>query len=131
MVTTIRLGTIELTAHITPGHTPGSTTWTFPVTDGKRRLLAVDISSLTLIPSSLVGERYDAQLQEEFSQTFVKLRRIPADLFLGPHASFFNMATKLKQRDSVADPVAPFIDREGYLNYIKTSEAKFLQAIRE
>lgn len=129
--TKIRLGSIELTAHITPGHTPGSTTWTFPVTDGNRRLLAVDISSLTLIPSSLVGERYDAQLQEEFRQTFVKLRRIPADLFLGPHASFFNMATKLKQRDSVPDPVAPFIDREGYLNYIKTSEEKFRQAIRE
>ncbi|GAB2522822.1 subclass B3 metallo-beta-lactamase [Spirosoma aerophilum] len=129
--TTIRLGSIELTAYITPGHTPGSTTWTFPVRDGNRRLLAVDISSLTLIPSSLVGEWYDAQLQAEFRQTFVKLRRIPADLFLGPHASFFNMAAKLRQRDTLADPIAPFIDRAGYLAYIEQSEARFRQAVRE
>lgn len=129
--TKIRLGSIELTAHITPGHTPGSTTWTFPVTDGNRKLLAVNISSLTVIPSSLFREKYDAELQKEFKQSFKKLRSIPADIFLGPHASFFNMADKLKQRNSVADQVAPFIDREGYLKYIDKSEEKFRKALSE
>ncbi|MFD2245404.1 subclass B3 metallo-beta-lactamase [Pontibacter ruber] len=127
--TKIVLGPIELTAHITPGHTPGSTTWTFPVTDGNRKLLAVNTSSLTVIPSSLFGEKYDAELQREFKLSFKKLRSIPTDIFLGPHASFFDMAAKLKQRDTVADPVAPFIDREGYSKYIDKSEEKFRKAL--
>lgn len=129
--TKVRLGAIELTAHITPGHTPGSTTWTFPISDGNKKLLAVNISSLTVIPSSLFGERYDAELQKEFKQSFKKLRSIPADIFLGPHASFFNMADKLKQRDTVPDRVAPFIDREGYLKYIDKSEEKLRRALSE
>jgi len=129
--TKIRLGSIELTAHITPGHTPGSTSWVFPITDGNRKLLAVSIGSLTVIPSSLFGEKYDAELQKEFKQSFKKLRSIPADIFLGPHASFFNMADKLKQRDTAADRVAPFIDRVGYLKYIDKSEEKFRKALSE
>ena len=127
--TKIRLGSIELTANITPGHTPGSTSWTFPVIDGNRRLLAVNASSLTAIPSSIFGERYDAALRREFTQSFKKLRSIPADLFLAPHASFFNMANKLKQRVANADPMAPFIDREGYLKYIDRSEEKFRKVV--
>lgn len=125
----IRLDSIELTAHITPGHTPGSTTWTFPVTAGNRKPLAVIISSLTLIPSSLFGEKYDVELQNEFNQSFKILRRIPADIFLGPHASFFNMRDKLKERDTSVDKLAPFIDRDGYLKYIDKSEEKFHKAL--
>ena len=129
--TKIRLDSIELTAHITPGHTPGSTTWTFPVTDGKRNLLAVNASSLTAIPSALFGEKYDTQLQEEFKQSFKKMRNIPADIFLAPHASFFHMADKLKQRNLVADSLNPFIDRKGYQEYINKSEEKFRKVLAE
>jgi metallo-beta-lactamase class B len=127
----IRLGSIELTAHITPGHTPGCTSWTFPVQDGNRRLLAVSIGSLTLIPVALLGQRYDAQLQHEFEQSFKTLRSLPADIFLGSHANFFSMRKKLKERDTAADPVAPFIDREGYLEYIADAEKELHKAIKE
>jgi metallo-beta-lactamase class B len=47
---TIRLGPIELTAHVTAGHTRGCTSWSFPVREVDRELLAVDICSLTLFP---------------------------------------------------------------------------------
>ena len=46
----IQVGNIELTAHVTAGHTPGCTSWSFPVRDGDRELLAVSIGSLTLSP---------------------------------------------------------------------------------
>ena len=44
------LGPLALTAHVTAGHTRGCTSWSFPVRDGDRELLAVDICSLTLFP---------------------------------------------------------------------------------
>ncbi len=130
--TTIRLDSIELTAHITPGHTPGCTTWAIPVKEGNRKLLAVSIGSLTVIPSSLLfGEKYNAALQHEFNKSFKTLRSLPADIFLGSHASFFKMKKKLKERVTAADPVAPFIDREGYINYIDNAEKIFRKAVRE
>jgi len=129
--TIIRLGEIELSAHITPGHTPGNTTWAIPITDGERKLLAVDAGSLSLIPSSLFGEKYDGRLRSEFLQSFEKLRKIPADLFLAPHASFFKMADKLKLRKFTKDPASPFIDRKGYIQYIDKAEKKFRKQINE
>jgi metallo-beta-lactamase class B len=40
---TIRLGPIELTAHVTAGHTPGCTSWSFPVRDRDRELHVVHV----------------------------------------------------------------------------------------
>jgi metallo-beta-lactamase class B len=45
---TVRLGPIELIAHITPGHTRGCTTWEIPLHDGSRELHAVHACSLNL-----------------------------------------------------------------------------------
>ncbi len=115
----VRVGPIELTAHITPGHTPGCTSWSFPVRDGDRRLLAVDVCSLTVLPFDYPGRRAG------FEQSFRTLRSLPADLFLGSHASFFDMKRKLAERATAPDPVAPFLDRAGYLHYIDRAEARF------
>ena len=125
----VRLGPLELTAHLTPGHTPGCTTWSFTVHDGDRELLVVDVGSLTLVPVALIGERYDAQQQQEFRQSYQTLRGLPADIFLGSHANFFQMRRKIKSRAMAADSVSPFIDREGYLEYIADAERQLNEAV--
>lgn len=129
---TIRLGPIELTAHITAGHTPGCTTWSFPVRDGDRELLAVNVCSLTLLPFlSLVAPETYPGIRSDFEHSFSVLRTLPADLFLGSHASWFNMERKLLERADAADPVEPFIDRAGYLAFIARAEATFREALAE
>ena len=120
----IRVGPIELTAHITPGHTPGCTSWAFPVRDGERELLAVDICSLSE-PVSLFSRESDPRIRADFERSFRTLRSLPADIFLAPHARHFGRYRKFLQRDSVADPAAPFIDPEGYRSYIDSAEAGF------
>jgi metallo-beta-lactamase class B len=127
----IALGPIELTAHVTPGHTPGCTSWSFPVHDNGRELLAVSNCSLTLLPLSLIGQRYDAQLQHDFEQSFTTLRSLPADIFLASHAGFFNMRRKLRERGTSTDPVAPFIDHAGYLGYIDRAEQNLKKELKE
>jgi metallo-beta-lactamase class B len=77
----------------------------------------VDVCSLTVLPFDYPGRRTG------FEQSFRTLRSLPADIFLGSHASFFGMKRKLAERRKVSDPVAPFIDRKGYLNYIDRAEA--------
>src|SRR6187455_988132 len=45
---TIRLGPLALTGHLTPGHAPGCTTWTFTVRDRDRDLHVVHRCGLTV-----------------------------------------------------------------------------------
>ncbi len=129
---TIRLGPIELTAHITAGHTPGCTSWSFPVQDGDRTLLAVDICSLTLLPfTSLTEPETYPGIREDFEHSFSMLRSLPADIFLASHSSWFHLEDKRRARADAADPVEPFIDRAGYLGYIDRSEAWFQKKLAD
>lgn len=127
---TVRVGPVELTAHITAGHTPGCTSWSFPVRDAGRELLAVDVCSLTLLPfMKLADPQVYPGIRADFEKSFQTLRGLPADIFLGSHGSFFALGKKRRARSGAANPVDPFIDREGYRRYIDDAEADFRQQL--
>lgn len=127
---TVRLGPIELVAHVTAGHTRGCTSWAFPVRDGDRQLLAVDVCSLTLFPMvSLVEPEAYPGIRSDFEHSFATLRSLPADIFLGSHADFFDLKRKFRERATAKNPVDPFIDRAGYLRYIDNSEKRFREVL--
>lgn len=129
---TIRLGPTRLTAHITGGHTHGCTTWSFPVRDGERELQVVSACSLTLLPGmSLVEpERYPG-IRADFERSFSVMRSLPADIWVTSHAREFGRYRKFRERATAEDPVEPFMDREGYLRYIDTAEARFRKRLAE
>lgn len=128
----ISLGPIRLTAHITAGHTPGCTTWAFPVRDGGRELLAVSIGSLSLLMRpSLFSRDYDTALRRELERSFATLRRLPADIYLSSHARPFSLKRKFEERATAQDPVAPFLDRKGYLEDIAKAEADFRKELQQ
>ena len=81
----VALGDMRLTAHFMPGHTPGSTAWTWTDTrDGKPvRIAYVDSMST---PGYRVHDnpRYP-RLVEDFQRTFAVVRALPCDLLLTPH----------------------------------------------
>lgn len=127
---TVRVGSLELTAHITAGHTPGCTTWSFPVQDRNRELRVVNICSLTVLSwLSLVEPESYPGIRADFEESFSTLRSLPVDIFLGSHASFFNMSGKLRARVDAHDPAEPFIDPEGYLEFIDEAQGTFRSAV--
>jgi metallo-beta-lactamase class B len=126
---TIRLGPIELTAHVTAGHTPGCTSWSFPVRDGDRELRVVHICSLTLPLALSLGE-YPG-IRADFERSFRTLRSLPVDIWVTSHAREFGRYRKFSERARAADPVAPFIDRDGYLRYIDSAEMRFRKLLAE
>lgn len=129
---TIRVGPIELTAHVTAGHTPGCTSWSFPVQDGNRELLAVDICSLTLMPFvSLVEPETYPGIRNNYERSFSTLRNLPADIFLASHTNWFGIQRKLSARADVENPAEPFIDRDGYLAFIDEAEGEFREVLAE
>lgn len=127
---TIRLGPLELTAHVTAGHTRGCTSWSFPVREGDRELLAVNICSLTLFPFvSLVEPEAYPGIRTDFERSFRTLRSLPVDIFLASHADMFDMYRKRNARAGADDPVDPFIDPEGYRSFIDRAEQRFREVL--
>lgn len=130
--TTVRLGSIALTAHLTPGHTRGCTSWSIPLRDKGRDLLAVNICGLGVPPFvSLAEPQRWPGVRNDFERSFAKLRSLPADIYLAPHAREFGRWRKFQARSKGGDPVRPFIDREGYRKAIDEAEEKYRRLLQE
>ena len=119
----VKLGGVTLTAHMTPGHSQGCTTWTWPVKDkdGSQHT-AINFCSASVAANSLVPEQYPGMVAD-YKATFAKAKTLPGDVFLAPHAEQMNLDAK-KARLSQPGP-NPFIDRAGYLALVSAQEADF------
>ncbi|MGN6591414.1 MAG: subclass B3 metallo-beta-lactamase [Terriglobales bacterium] len=82
---TLHLGSLAITAHFTPGHTPGGTSWTWRSCEQGRCLDLVYADSLT--PVSAPGYRYadHPALLAGFRRSFAFLRSTACDILLTPH----------------------------------------------
>ena len=114
---TIELGGSKLNAWLTPGHTPGCTTWTMEVREGGRKLNAVIIGSPNVNPGYvLVGNKNYPRIAEDYEKTFTVLLSLPVDLFLGAHGTYFGL--KEKYAKMKPEGSNPFIDPAGYNAYV-------------
>lgn len=118
----VELGGSVLTAHITPGHTKGCTTWTMPVTDNGRTYNVVFYCSTTVV-DKLAGNAWYPQIAADYETSFRKLRILPCDVFLAPHPGMFHMEEKRK-RLARGGP-NPFIDPNEFRAYVDQSEREF------
>ena len=98
---TLKLGDLDLTAHATPGHTPGALSWTWwactlpgepPVC---RRVAYID----SLSPVSADGYRFDAHpaYLADYRASIAEVATLPCDILLTPHPSASDMITRLQQ----------------------------------
>jgi metallo-beta-lactamase class B len=121
---TVRLGDAVLTAHLTAGHTRGTTTWTMDETEGGRTLHVVIVGSPNVNPGyKLVGNQTYPQIADDFYHGFQVLKSLPCDLFLGAHGSYYGL--KEKYEHWLHGDGDAFIDPEGYKNYVADREQTF------
>jgi metallo-beta-lactamase class B len=121
---TVDLGGATLTAHLTPGHTKGCTTWTMQLQEGGRTLNAVIIGSPNVNPGYiLVGNQNYPQIAQDYVKTFQVLKALPCDLFLGAHGAYFGL--KAKYEKMKAGGGNTLIDPDGYKAYVAEREATF------
>ncbi len=120
----VSLGGTVLTAHKTPGHTKGCTTWTMQVKDGGQTLNVVIVGSPNVNPGYiLVGNKKYPGIVQDYEKTFRVLKSLPVDVFLGAHGDYYGMGAKYAKL-TPAGP-NPFIDPDGYKTYIANREATF------
>jgi metallo-beta-lactamase class B len=125
----VSLGGVTLTAHLTPGHTKGCTTWTMVVEDDGKRYNVVFFGSTTILPGvRLVDNPKYPLMVEDFTRTFRVLKSLPCDVFLAAHGSLFGLREKAR-RQAAGEKPNPFIDPEGYRSSIAQSEQGFRQQL--
>lgn len=105
---TVSLGGVTLTAHITPGHTPGCTTWTMPVVDAGVAHKVMFYCSVTVKGYPLTGTPAYPHMVQDFKRTVARLDHMDADIFLAPHGNQFDMKAKVARMKPGAPN--PFID---------------------
>jgi metallo-beta-lactamase class B len=123
----VTLGGTTLTAHRTPGHTKGCTSWALEVEEDGREYDALIVCSFGVNDNYvLVGNPDYPEIAADYAATYAKARRIPVDVFLGSHGFFYGMSEKYAaaQQRRPGEP-NPFVDRAGYLAHIAAQEQRF------
>lgn len=120
----VALGGVTLTAHLTAGHTKGTTTWTLEEPANGRILHVVIVGSPNVNPGyKLVNNKTYPQIAADYRRGFEVMKSLPCDIFLGAHGGYFDLAGKYA-RFKTGDKTA-FIDPAGYKAYIADREQAF------
>ncbi|HLW36362.1 MAG TPA: subclass B3 metallo-beta-lactamase [Chthoniobacterales bacterium] len=120
----VRLGDQIMTAHLTPGHTRGNTTWTTKISDNGKTYDVVFAGSPTALDYQLVGKESYPGITADFEKTFSVLKKLPCDIFLSDHGTFYWFLEKREKLLRGENP-NPFIDPDGYRRFINHFEKEF------
>src|SRR5258708_22555504 len=85
---TVTLGGTTLTAHLTPGHTRGCTTWTTTAQEGGKTynvMFGCSLRAPGVVPPAIA---------DEFARSFKVVAALPCDVQLGDHPAQYNMQAK-------------------------------------
>jgi metallo-beta-lactamase class B len=132
----VRLGGWTLTAHITPGHTPGCTTWTFPVTVAGKVRQAQDHCSWSFavamgaLPGYRFGkvETYPGQTAD-YERSFRVWKSLPCEVFLASHGDIYGMRAKKAALE--AGKADAFVDPAGCKAFYEKAEAAFRAELKK
>jgi metallo-beta-lactamase class B len=126
----IELGGTELTAHLTPGHTKGSTSYTFDIAENGRTYHVLIANLGTINPGTVLLHNHEyPDIASDYAQTYQILRALPCDIFLTSHASQFGMFSKY--RPGMSYEPERFLDHGIYLRVIDRQENAFLDQLEE
>jgi metallo-beta-lactamase class B len=108
-----RVGDVAITAHATPGHTPGGTTWSWRSCEGTRCLDVVYADSVSPVAApgySFSGDRTHRSIVASFRKSITSISQLPCDILIGAHPVVSDLDGKLKRRTAKSGGTDPFVD---------------------
>lgn len=124
----IKLGGVTMKANITSGHTRGCTTWATETVDKGKKLEAIFVCSTSAPGYNLVENEKYPDIYHDYLKTFARLEKLRPDIFLGSHGGIYELQEKIGRTKAGGNN--PFIDPEGYKQYLKDSRAA-IESARE
>ena len=116
----VRHSALMLTAWATPGHAPGSTSWSWRSCEGKKCLNFVYADSISAVSSDTYKFSKHRRYVVTFRQSMRNIGRLRCDVLITPHPSASNLYDRLAGK-------APLVDR----NACKAYSERGLKALDE
>lgn len=114
----LRVGSITITPHITAGHTPGGTTWSWRSCEPHRCIDMVYADSQTPISADdfffTRSKAYPTGIRD-FQNGQTLIEQLPCDLLITPHPSATSLWERIAARDRGNS--APLLDATGCKRY--------------
>jgi metallo-beta-lactamase class B len=124
----VTLGGTTLTAHLTPGHTRGCTTWTTTIPQGGRSYSVLIACAGLQDGARLVNNKNYPEIADDFAASIKTFKTLKPDVFLGAHSWFFDLAGKYKR---LGGPTNPYIDPAGYRSWVDNMERDYNALLAE
>ena len=121
----IRLGDLELTVHHHPGHTEGSSSYSFVVggeSDTEYNVLVANMGTINNGKRLTIEPTYEG-VSQDFLATYQKQKEMDVDVWVAAHNSQYNMHEKYRS----GQPYNPetFVDPAGFLRAIEELERRY------
>ncbi len=124
----VTLGGTTLTAHLTPGHTRGCTTWTTTIMEGGRSYNALIACAGLQADVRLVNNKNYPEIADDFAASIKTFKTLKPDIFLGAHSWFFDLAGKYKRLGGANNP---YVDPAGYKSWVDNQERSYSSVLAE
>ena len=97
---TVHIGPLAVQAHYTPGHTPGSTTWTWSSCENKRCLSMVYADSISLLSNDTYRYNDSAHPErlDDFRKGLETIATLPCDILIVPHPDAIDFLARVARR---------------------------------
>jgi metallo-beta-lactamase class B len=124
----IELGDIQIKVHATPGHTPGTLTFTMVAEEEGQQYNVILLGGLRIARTPLIGNEEYPEIAEDFAGTFELLQKIPVDVYLGAHGYWYDLRNKIP-RMKQGEAYRAFIDPEGYRSAVDGWQQVFVDML--
>ncbi len=90
----LKLGANTLTAHLTPGHSSGCTSWQSDALEGKVSYRLVFFCGAVVAANRLLPEAQYPEIIQDYEATFTAIKDWGIDVYLSNHPFYFNLDNK-------------------------------------
>ena len=130
---TLKVGPLSVTAHFTPGHTPGGTTWSWRECEGERCLNLVYADSLNSVSAPgfrFSGDATHAGVARSFEGSIAVVEKLPCDILLAAHPALVDLDAKMARwKENPA--VNPLIDAGACKAYAEGARQRLEKRVAE
>lgn len=126
----ISLGDLRITVHEHPGHTEGSSSYSFKVTEAGRTydVVIANMGTINGGKRIVVDPTYEG-VAVDFATTYNKQKQMDVDVWVAAHASQYGMHEKYTQGQAYSPDT--FVDPMGFIKAIERLETAYLEVIAD
>lgn len=125
----VTLGPLSVTAHYTPGHTPGGVSWTWQSAEGGRTANMVYGDSITAYGAPGYKFTSHPEVLADLRKTFARIGALKCDILVTAHPEAGDLWTRMEKRPQLGN--AALIDPDSCRKYAAKGMARLETVLAE